>query len=78
MFPVYVIESYEVLWDMGTAVVAAPNSGRAVEVLEESLRRYENSMHKSGEDPHFNLRGKVRETDYSADKEGVVYDSCQK
>jgi len=78
MFPVYVIESYEVLWDMGTAVVSAPSPERAVEVLKDSLRKYEHRMHKAGEDTHFRLRGVVRGTEYTSDREGVIYDSCRK
>ena len=73
MFPVYVIRDYEVLWTMGTAVVAASSPDAAEKLLQDSLRMHRKPFKEI--DIHFRIRGGVIETGYSMDREGVVYDS---
>lgn len=75
-FTIYRILMYELLTDIGDAVVAAEDETQALSLLEEEIKAHLAKVGLEVPDVQLRIRGKIEGTDFTTNKEGVIYAKC--
>ncbi len=75
-FKIYKILVYDSPSHLGDAVIAAPDENRALSLLEQEIGAQFKKVGLDISSIKIKVRGKVEETSYTTNQEGVIYASC--